>query len=91
MIRDKDYTSSRKVCMKFVGALNNFLEKKSRELKANVGKILSTFESLCCKMSISVLGVSKHFLPNLVVSDGQNERFHFNIKLVKNIFRCLYV
>lgn len=46
MIRDKDYTSSRKVCMKFVGALNNFLEKKSRELKANVGKILSTFESL---------------------------------------------
>ena len=51
MIRDKDYTSSttitmRKVCTKFVGALNNFLEKKSKELKANVGKILSTFESL---------------------------------------------
>ena len=40
---------------------------------------------------ISVLGVSKHFLPNLVVSDGQDERFHFNIKLMKNIFRYVYV
>ena len=40
MIRDSDYTSSvtitiRRVWIKFVGALNNFLGKKLRELKAN--------------------------------------------------------
>ena len=51
MIRDSDYTSSvtitiRRVWIKFVGALNNFLGKKLRELKAIVGEILPTFESL---------------------------------------------
>lgn len=40
MIRDSDYTNFvtitiRRVWMKFVGALNNFLGKKLRELKAN--------------------------------------------------------
>ena len=64
--------------MKFVGALNNFLGKNSESYKQIVGEILSTFESLRCNLCVNI-----HFFfyrKNLLVSDENDELFHFNIK-----------
>ena len=78
--------------LSFVDLMKNFLgNKKARNHDDPVGNMLSAFHDLGCKMSIKVQLLFSHlnkFPDNLgAVNDKQEEKFHYNLMVLKECFQ----
>ena len=97
LIRDPDFTNSmnhieRKVWTSFVAVVENFLGKhKADNYVEQVDKMLNSFKTLGCNMSIKVHYLHSHldrFPQNLGdFSEEQGKRFHQDIKVMEERYQ----